>query len=920
MKSLKFNFSPCNVLKLLVISVVFINIVLFSFQTKAEPLAKDKDKFLGNIVGGYPLYIPSNFDSYWNQVTLEIGRWGEVEPSNDYMDWSSLDQGYLYAQKKGFLFREHALISGNQQPGWLNSLSLSEQKKQVEEWIRLFGERYPKANFIDVVNEPLHNPPSYKEAIGGDGKTGWDWIIWSFEKARKYCPKSKLLINDYGVLNSWVSDEFPKELKDYLTIVELLKERSLIDGIGVQAQYLENTNVYKISLILDKLAETGLPIYITAYGVDVADNAEQLRIYQEQFPVLWEHPSVKGITLWGYIEGELWREEAYLLRADSSERPALKWLKEYLSVKDNVSPIPVKLPSEDTTLVKDVAEENFTVISPEEAAKNMSPGWNMGNTLDAIPTEGAWNNPPSEEYIFDDIKKAGFKSVRIPITWQYHMGPAPDYKIDSQWMNRVEQVVDWALKRDFYVIITPHHDNDWVSKMAIDPETGKYVNDYENNIIKFEKLWEQIAERFQGKSKKLIFEILNEPDAGQWEFQLEKPKDPQNPEIKHHLTPKQMDDLNNRILKVIRLSGSYNDKRLVMVGTLGNIIEKTLKFFKIPDDKYIILTVHHYEEWSFLINHGVATWGTEQDKKHTEQIFEQLYSKFIKNGLPVIIGEWCTFAKSDKLSIWYYHDYTIKTANKYGIPCILWDSGREYFDRKNRVWRDETLKNIIINACNGITNSFIFPVDNYFKVNTDIKEDLIVKVELNSNQLIDIYNAETKLIKNIDYVLDPPNSSVTIKKEYLAKLLNTTQLGTVATLKFNFSKGVDMPLNLIRYNLPQFPTSNLKIDKSNSGGKIGSNITIPVSFNGTKLVKVTLVDKANKKPVIDAWTPYIKMINDNFDYNFDYNDIGIILDKDLLSSIKADSVFTFEFFPEYIKIEMQACLTPSYLIFIFVTK
>ncbi len=67
-------------------------------------------------------------------------------------------------------------------------------------------------------------------------------------------------------------------------------------------------------------------------------------------------------------------------------------------------------------------------IDPVKTVRDMSPGWNLGNTLDAIPTEGSWNNRPARETTIEDLQKARFKTLRIPVTWTHHMGPAPDYK------------------------------------------------------------------------------------------------------------------------------------------------------------------------------------------------------------------------------------------------------------------------------------------------------------------------------------------------------------------------------------------------------------------------------------------------------------------------------------------------------------
>jgi endoglucanase len=558
-------------------------------------------------------------------------------------------------------------------------------------------------------------------------------------------------------------------------------------------------------------------------------------------------------------------------------------------------------------------EEKFTPVTPQEAVKNMSPGWNLGNTLDAIPTEGSWNNLPVKEYVFDDIKKAGFRTVRIPVTWEPHMGQAPDYKVDPKWFDRVEQVVDWALKRDFYVILDAHNDDRWLAQMAIDAETGKYVNDYENNIGKFDKLWEQIAERFKGKSEKLILEILNEPDPGQWETPLEKPTDPKNPEVKYQLTPKQMTDLNNRILKIIRSSGGYNDKRLVVVAGLANKFVQTLKFFETPDDKYIILTIHYFDPWGFVSNWGITTWGTNKEKEEVNIIFKELYSAYIENGLPIVLGEWGSLKKNDRLSRWYYNDYIAKTAYKYGMACILWDDGvtaSDYFDRENRVWKDGTLKDVTVTACKGIPNSFVFPADTYFRINTH-PGDLSVKLELNGNQLVNIYNGKNKLVKGINYTFGSKNSAITIKKEYLAKILKTQDLGTVATLRFDFSQGVDIPLNIIQYSLPKFPENEITVDKNELKSWTKQQyMFIPISYNGTKLARISLIDKTNRKPIIRTWMPYIA-INDHFDYD----DTGIMFKRDLLNKIETDSLITFEFWPEDVKIEMGVLAIPNSLKF-----
>lgn len=306
------------------------------------PLAVNSPKFLGNVKADFD----SNFKSLWNQLTPgNDGKWASVayaSADSTKWDWSNLDHMYNYAKNNGLIFKEHTLIWGAQQPSWLNDLSEAEQLKHIESWIRQVGNRYPDIDLADVVNEPIasHNPPdgqngraNYKEALGGDGETGWDWVVTAFELARKYLPNTKLILNDYGIINS------NSATTTYLEIINILKDRKLIDGIGVQGHRfeLESVSTSVIQANLDRLAATGLPIYMSEVDFGnlknegTPDDQEQLELYQKVFPVLWNHPQVHGITLWGYIENHMWQSSCFLAYADGSWRPALDWIASYVA-------------------------------------------------------------------------------------------------------------------------------------------------------------------------------------------------------------------------------------------------------------------------------------------------------------------------------------------------------------------------------------------------------------------------------------------------------------------------------------------------------------------------------------------------------------------------------------------------------------
>ena len=251
------------------------------------------------------------------------------------MNWADLDNAYN-AAKNNVLpdgtpfplpFRMHTLVWGNQQPGWIATLSPSDQLIEINQWFAAVAARYPNIDFIDVVNEPLHAPPPYIDALGGTGVTGWDWVITSFELARQYFPNAKLELNEFSVENDG------NAMARYIEIVHLLQARGLIDAVGVQGHAFStrNTPAATLTANIDLLAATGLPIYITELDVDGLSDEVQSAEYQRVFPVFWENPAIRGVTLWGFRIGH-WRtaQGAYLVLDNGAERDAMVWLKGYV--------------------------------------------------------------------------------------------------------------------------------------------------------------------------------------------------------------------------------------------------------------------------------------------------------------------------------------------------------------------------------------------------------------------------------------------------------------------------------------------------------------------------------------------------------------------------------------------------------------
>lgn len=299
----------------------------------------------------------------WTQVTPEnAGKWESVEASRDEPDWGQLDAAYGYAKERGIPFRLHTLIWGQQYPSWMAEVTADEQREEIEEWISELADRYPEVDYIDVVNEPVHEVPVFADALGGAGESGYDWVIRSFELAREHFPDSALHINEYNILTD------SSVIDDYLEVVGILQERGLVDGIGLQAHSLERSDLTLVRTKLDRLAETGLPIFITELDVSIRNDVLQAERFIELFSIFARHPAVRGITLWGSTEGRTWRRYGYLIRRDGSYRPSLEWLLSYLDGSDYEIPEYVPSPRVGTPVSLRLDAEDYDNQQGVEAA------------------------------------------------------------------------------------------------------------------------------------------------------------------------------------------------------------------------------------------------------------------------------------------------------------------------------------------------------------------------------------------------------------------------------------------------------------------------------------------------------------------------------------------------------------------------
>jgi endo-1,4-beta-xylanase len=281
-------------------------------------------KFVGNITTGSA--VDTNglvYSDYWDQITPEnAGKWGSVQATAaSAPNYAALDAIYDYTQRKGIIFKEHTFLWGPQQP------SGDITPADVQSWMRGFCTRYPNTRLIDVVNEPPpHQEPRYADAIGGGTNGNWQWIVNAFIWAREACPNATLILNDYNNI------EFADQTQHFIDIVKVLQAQGApIDAVGAQAHGLSGANSTRTMIpLLTKLHDdTGLPVYITEYDINQADDAAQLARFQEHFAFFLDTEWVRGVTVWGWILGRTWVPNSGLIR-NGEPRPAMVWLMQEL--------------------------------------------------------------------------------------------------------------------------------------------------------------------------------------------------------------------------------------------------------------------------------------------------------------------------------------------------------------------------------------------------------------------------------------------------------------------------------------------------------------------------------------------------------------------------------------------------------------
>ncbi len=334
--------------------------------------------------------------------------------------------------------------------------------------------------------------------------------------------------------------------------------------------------------------------------------------------------------------------------------------------------------------------------SAQQIAKEMIPGWNLGNTLEAtgdgLAAETAWQPTKTTQQVIDAVKAAGFKSVRIPCSWMIHTDGSGT--IDADWMARVKQVVNYCIHAGLYVVLNDHYDGGWIEVEGFSTSTAAFsplsAVQVAGKAEQLKALWTQIANEFNSYGDQLLFAGLNEP------FQNYTLFNGRHAEVYPNLVV-----YNQAFVEAVRATGGNNAKRTLVVQGPSTDIQSTAQLMTTADlpepAGNLMVEVHYYNPGQFCGtfdatgdkayyywgsgNHSTdhnATYGEESDMQYQ---FGLMQAAFTSKGYPVIIGEYAGMQRTisgdqDKhnASVRAFYQCVNQYAANCGMVAFAWDT------------------------------------------------------------------------------------------------------------------------------------------------------------------------------------------------------------------------------------------------------
>jgi len=336
-------------------------------------------------------------------------------------------------------------------------------------------------------------------------------------------------------------------------------------------------------------------------------------------------------------------------------------------------------------------------LTPQQAAKLMSPGWNLGNSFDGSPNETSWGNPTPSQTLINAVHTAGFKTLRLPVTWTNHIGAAPSYTIDAAWMTKITQTAQWAIDAGMYVFVNTHHEADGNGGWVTFPQTSAAAS----VAAEVTAVWTQIATAFKSFNSRLMLECFNEPN-----------------EAGGGNTTQAQTDLNlylEACFSAIRGTGGANATRIIMIQPVGaSPIQSGIQAMQevsFINDPNLVISLHTYYPTNFGLSTTAYAWGSSSDYTSMQNSLAQQIRVWLPTPV-IFIGEWGSMeaqatANRAAHALAYAQDTT--TAN---IVPIWWDNGGSgtssfaLFDRNSGA---QTFPTIVAGIMTGVQNGLAAP-------------------------------------------------------------------------------------------------------------------------------------------------------------------------------------------------------------------
>lgn len=337
-------------------------------------------------------------------------------------------------------------------------------------------------------------------------------------------------------------------------------------------------------------------------------------------------------------------------------------------------------------------------LTPEQAVKLMSPGWNLGNSFDSTPNETSFGNPTPTQSLINAVHSAGFKTLRLPVTWTNHIGPGPSYTIDSAWMSKVTQTARWAVDAGMYVFVNTHHEADGNGGWISFPQSTSAAMSVAAEVT---AVWTQIATAFKSFDNHLMFECFNEPN-----------------EAGGGNTPEAQTDLNlylEACVHAIRGTGGANATRITMIQPVGaSPIQAGIRAMQkasIIDDPNLVISLHTYYPTNFGLSTTPYAWGSDSDYTDMKNSIAQQIRVWLPTQV-IFIGEWGSMAAQATANRTAHALAYAQDTTAGNLVPIWWDNGGSgsgsfsLFDRNSGA---QKYSGIVSNMMMGVQNGLAMP-------------------------------------------------------------------------------------------------------------------------------------------------------------------------------------------------------------------